>query len=131
MIYKDSNWINICKFNNTNEIIFTDDFLKATRSLGGKRRAFACQLITHWEGDDLKKLLDYFGPEEEENDLYSGVDGEPMDIDECLMDIWEYKEICGLEMEAEWYRDILRAKLLSIKIPKKLIDAYIKQMTLK
>lgn len=129
MIYNNEEYINIAELNKDNEIKFTKDFLDATVQLGGNRRKFASQLISHWTGE-LSTLLDYFGPDDEENDLYTGLDTDQFDVQESLPELWEYHELAGDGLEAEWYRDVLRAKLVSVRLPKRLIDNYVK-ITLK
>jgi hypothetical protein len=71
-------------------------------------------------------MLDYFGPDDSEKDTYTGIDGDPMDVREDITDVWDYKDLTAVGMDAEWYRDMMRAKLVSIKVPERLIKAYIK-----
>src|SRR5574337_596869 len=107
MIYKNDEYINVAELDESNDIRFTKAFLELTTPLGGNRRKFASQLISHWTGEHLNKLLDYFGPDDQE-DLYTGLDTDPIDIDENLMDMWDYQDLAGEGLEAEWYRDVLR-----------------------
>jgi hypothetical protein len=125
MIFPDEEWVQICEFDEQNEICFTKEYLELIGELGWGARKFAAHLITHWDLE-FQNMLDYFGPDDDEEDKYSGIDGEPMDIREDTTDLWEYygKPYDGLE--GEWYRDILRAKLITIKLPKKLITEYVK-----
>lgn len=124
MIFHDETYVKICNLNDNNEIEFTEDFIKLTEKLGSERRSFVSQLITHWN-PELKNLLDYFGSDDDEEDLYTGIDGDPMDIREDVMDVWDYMEIAGVELSAEWYRDLLRSKLATLALPKKLISEYV------
>lgn len=124
MIYKDDKFISIAEFDDDGNIRFTQEFLDITKSFPGTRK-FAAQLITHW-GPEFFTMLDYFGPDNEEQDKFSGIDGEPMDCREDIPDLWEYKELAFDGLDAEWYRDIMRSKLVSLKIPEKLIKEYIK-----
>lgn len=124
MIDLDTNdWVQICCVVDS-EICFTPSYLNLTKSLGWGARKFAAQLITHWE-PRFQHLLDYFGPEDAEEDWYSGIDGEPMDVGELLPELWECENIPVKGLDSEWHRDMLRAKLLSIKLPKKLIEKYV------
>jgi hypothetical protein len=125
MIYHNEEYVNIAELDEHNDIRFTKTFLELTAQLGGNRRRLASQLISHWTGDHLHTLLDYFGPDDQE-DLYSGLDTDPLDIQENTMDMWDYQDLAGEGLEAEWYRDVLRAKLVSIKLPKRLIEQYVK-----
>ena len=125
MIHKDEPMIAICKFNEAGEICFTAEYLELMKDVGGAR-AFASRLISWWEGEGMGSLLDYFGPDDEENDKYSGIDGEGMDVRGDICDLMEYKDLCCAGLDSEWHRDLLRAKLVSIRLPVKLVKAYVK-----
>ncbi len=49
-----------------------------------------------------------------------------MDVREDIPEMWEYYEIPFEGLSSEWYRDVMRAKLVSLKLPKKLIESYVK-----
>ena len=117
-------WVQICCVNE-NEICFTPEYLNITKCLGWGARKFAAHLIAHWE-PKFQYVLDYFGPEEVEEDWYSGIDGEAMDVSELIPDLWETHEIPLEGLDGEWHRDVMRAKLLSLKMPRKLIEQYVK-----
>jgi len=117
-------WVQICRVEE-NEICFTKEYLEIIGHLGWEARKFGAQLITHWE-PRFQHMLDYFGPDDVEEDWYTGVDGEGMDVGELLPDLWETHDIPFPGLDGEWHRDILRAKLISIKLPKKLIEDYVK-----
>ena len=125
MIGTEEEWIALCEMDENGEICFTQEYLDVIGDLGGGARKFASHMISHWDLE-LQSLLDYFGPPDLEEDLYSGIDGEAMDVREDICDVWEYYDALCPNLEADWYRDILRAKLLTIKIPKRLINEYIK-----
>ena len=125
MIASDEEWVSICSLDPDNEICFTEEYLDLTKELGWGARKFAAHLATHWTLE-FQSMLDYFGPNDAEEDLYSGIDGEPMDIKEDITDLWEYYGQPYDGLEGEWYRDVLRAKLLTMKLPKRLIQDYIK-----
>jgi len=117
------NWIQICCVKE-NEICFTQEYLEITKCLGWGARKFAAHLIAHWE-PKYQNVLDYFGPEEAEEDWYSGIDGEPMDVGDIIPDLLEVHGLPFEGLDGEWHRDIMRAKLASIKLPKKLIEQYV------
>ena len=125
MIASDEEWVSICELDENQEICFTKEYLDITSDLGWGARKFAAHLITHWTLE-FQTLLDYFGPEDADEDMYSGIDGEPMDVKEDVTDLWEYYGIPYDGLDGEWYRDVLRAKLLTIKLPVRLIKEYIK-----
>jgi len=125
MLDKNEKWLSVCELTDSNDLKFSQEFMDATVELGGARRKFASQLVTHWDRE-LGGLLDYFGPDDADKDFYSGVDGEDMDIREDLPDKWEYLGLSFEGLDAEWYRDVLRAKLVTVKLPVKLIEKYVK-----
>lgn len=125
MIYSDDEWVQLCKLDDDSEICFTEEYLELMEEIPGDARPFASQLISHW-GIEHKTLLDYFGDPDLPDDQYSGLDGEPMDVHADKMDLLEYYAPVCDGLDAEWYGDMYRAKLLSIKLPKRLIKEYIK-----
>jgi hypothetical protein len=125
MIRSDENWIALCEQDEEGRICFTKEYLDVTKDLGGGARKFAALLITHWN-KDFQSLLDYFGPEDLEEDLYSGIDGEPMDVREDVTDVWAYYGEPFDGFDGEWYRDILRSKLITFKLPERLIKEYVR-----
>jgi len=124
MIFKDEKLIQLCEFDEQGEIRFTKELLDATKDFTEIRK-FASQLISHW-GLEYIRLLDYFGPDDAKEDKFSCIDGEPMDIRDDIPDLYSYKELAAPGLDGEWYRDIMRAKLVSIKLPERLIKEYIK-----
>lgn len=120
---KPDEWVQIC-YVKDNEICFTQEYLNLTRKLGWGARKFAAHLVCHWDRK-FESALDYFGPEEAEEDWYSGIDGEPMDVGELHAEQFEYQGIPVPDLDNEWYRDIMRAKLVSLKLPKRLIEEYV------
>lgn len=124
MIFPDEEWVSICEMDDDGEIRFTQEYLDLTSELGWGARRFAAHLITHWTSE-FQSMLDYFGSDEEDEDKYSGIDGEPMDVREDVTDLWEYYGIPYDGLDAEWYRDVLRAKLLTLKLPVRLVKEYV------
>jgi len=125
MLDKNEEWTSICELDDSGEIKFTQEFLALTTELGGETRKFASRLITHWT-KEFDGMLDYFGPDDQEKDWYTGIDGEAMDVREDTPSMWEYYELPFEGLDTEWYRDVMRAKLVTIKLPKRLIAQYIK-----
>jgi hypothetical protein len=125
MIYPDEQYIQIAEFDDKGEIRFTKELLEATKDFPGVRK-FVARLITHWEGDTLDTILDYFGPDDREEDIYSGIDGDPMSVRVDIPDLWSYKDLPIPGLDSEWYQDVMLAKLVSIKLPERLIKAYVK-----
>jgi hypothetical protein len=125
MLYKDEEYIQLCELGEDSEIRFTQQWLDATRELGAATRTFAAHLITHW-APEFSRMLDYFGPDDAEVDTFTGVNGDPMDVREDIPYTWEYIELPFSGLTCEWYRDIMRCKLVSLKVPARLIKQYIK-----
>lgn len=121
---KMSEWVSVCEIRE-NELCFTQEFIQATEALGGNRRALAAHLVAGWERS-IEGLLDYFGPDDMEKDLYDGIDGHAMDINEMIPDTLEVRGLPLEGLESEWFRDLLRAKLATVKIPKSIIEQYVK-----
>jgi hypothetical protein len=126
MICPDEKWVSICMLDGDNEICFTQEFLELTKELGSRTRSFAARLVTFWEGENLQTILDYFGPEDEEADKYDAIDGHPMGVRDDLMELWSYKDLAAPDLDGEWYKDIICSKLITLKLPERLIKEYVK-----
>ena len=122
--FDQSDWVSLCYIDDKNEICFTKEYLDIIGHLGWEARKFAANLIGEWNSES-QTILDYFGPDDVEEDWYTGIDGEAMDVGELVPDTWEVRGIPFNGIEAEWHRDVLRSKLASIKLPKKLIVEYV------
>lgn len=126
MITSQDETIQIATLTTTGDLVFTPEYLEVMKEVSHLTRRFASQLATFW-GREYQTLLDYFGPDDLEKDLYSGIDGEEMNVREDITDLWDYKELVGFDgLDGEWYRDMIRVKLASLKVPTKLIKQYIK-----
>lgn len=125
MIRSDEEWVKLCHFDDHDELCFTDEYLELTKELGWGARKFAAHLITHWDLE-FQNILDYFGDPDLEEDEYSGHDGDPMDVKHDVTDLWEYYEKACDGLDGEWYRDVLRSKLATLQLPKRVIEEYVK-----
>lgn len=117
-------WVQICEVCD-GEIRFTKEYLVLTECLGNGARKFAAHLATNWD-KVFENTLDYFGPDDAETDWYTGVNGDAMDVNE---DIPEYCEVQGkpfADLDKEWHRDLFRARLVTLRLPKRLIEEYVK-----
>lgn len=124
MIDYEEKWIKICNIVE-NELCFTQEFMEATKELGGTRRKFASHIVGGLE-KSFETLLDYFGPDDMENDFYDGIDGHAMDVNEMIPDTLSYQGLPLDGFESDWYRDLMRAKLATISLPKHIIEEYVK-----
>lgn len=124
MIFKDEKYIQLAELDADGDIVFTKEIMELTKDFAGLRR-FAAQLIAHW-GPEYAGMLDYFGSNDSEADQFSGIDGDKMDVREDIADVWSYRDLAAPDLDAEWYRDVMRAKLISIRLPERIIKEYIK-----
>lgn len=124
MIFKDEKYVQLAELDSDGDIVFTKEVMDLTKNFAGLRR-FVAQLISHW-GPEYAGMLDYFGSNDLDADSFSGIDGEKMDVREDVADVWSYRDLAAPDLETEWYRDMMRAKLISIRIPERLIKDYIK-----
>lgn len=124
MINPNEEWVQVCEFNEDEEICFTQEYLELTNDLGGVARKFIAHLITDWDLE-YQTILDYTGNPDLEEDEYSLIDGEPMSIDPDRTDLMEYYNKSYDGLEGDWYRDILLSKLITLKLPKRLIKEYV------
>jgi len=125
MLYSDEEIINICELDENNNIKFTKEYLELTKLIGYKAKELAAYLITDFVKENAT-LLDYFGPEDNETDIFTGQLNGPQDVDINKMELWSIYERAGKNLPGEWYQDLLRSKLISLRVPTKLIKSYIK-----
>ena len=130
-------WIRIAELDEKDQIKFTAEFQTLIGELGWEAKAFVGHLLGLWY-DPFEHMLDYGSGES----MYSadqpgvfdrnGLDA-PQDVVEYWAAHWSQKDSfhkpsheagAGLGLAVEWYRDVLRAKLVSIRLPKRLLIAY-------
>lgn len=112
-------WIRIAELDLGGRRVFTKEYLEIMGELGWEAKAFAAHLITHWS-DEYEHTLDCEGEAEEEDD-------ESIDVVSYWGERWSqarWPETLQEQMSAEWYRDILKAKLLTIALPRRLLVEY-------
>ena len=95
--------------------MFSYEYCYYEKKYGWEAKAFIAHCISRWE-DRFEHLLDYW--EKGHN---------PIELE--VVDYWgpTFAERFGREFpqcDADWYRDIFRAKLRSLILPKKAIDMY-------
>jgi hypothetical protein len=137
MIHHDEPWIQIASLNNQDQIYFTDEFQEIMGELGWEAKAFVGHLLGLWY-DPFEHMLDYSSGEakftrDQPGDFdRNGLD-EPQDVVEYWAEHWSRNQNAhhpsheagtGLDLGVEWYRDVLRAKLVSIRLPKRLLLEY-------
>ncbi len=105
--------------------------------LGWEAKAFVGHLLELWY-DPFEHMLDYSSGEatatlDQPGEFdRNGLD-EPQDVVEYWATRWSvhakmhrpsHEAGTGLELDSAWYRDILRAKLVSLRLPERLLIAY-------
>jgi hypothetical protein len=136
-IRQDEEWIAIAHLDQHNQIYFTAEFQALMGDLGWEAKAFVGHLLGLWY-DPFEHMLDYTSgevlhtPDQPGSFECNGLD-EPQDVVEYWAESWSqhdrmdqpaHKAGIGLDLGIEWYRDVLRAKLVSLRLPKRLLVTY-------
>ena len=130
-------WVQIAYLDGQDQIRFTCEFQALMGALGWEAKAFVGHLLGLWY-DPFEHMLDY-GSGEATTTLdqpgefdRNGLD-EPQDVVEYWATRWSvhskmhrpsHEAGTGLELDSAWYRDILRAKLVSLRLPERLLIMY-------
>ena len=136
-VSRSEQWVQIAELDGNDSIHFTAAYRDIMGELGWEAKAFAGHLLGLWY-DPFEHMLDYTTGEatltEDQPGLYDRNDPNgPQDVVEYWAEIWskcgKFQEPAqnagtGLGLGIDWYRDILRAKLVSMRIPKRLLLAY-------
>ena len=136
-ISRNEEWIQIAELDSQDQIRFTNEFISIMGELGWEAKAFVGHLLGLWY-DPFEHMLDYGSGEAkvtqdqpgefDRNDLT-----EPQEVVEYWAVDWSkygnshepsHQAGLGGDLSADWYRDVLRAKLVSIKLPKRLLIEY-------
>ncbi len=134
-------WVQIAHLDEQDQIRFTKVFQDLMGELGWEAKAFVGHLLGLWY-DPFEHMLDYSSGEatttlDQPGEFdRNGLD-EPQDVVEYWAAGWSvypnahppaHEAGTGLELDAAWYRDILRAKLVSLRLPERLLIAYKEQV---
>jgi len=114
-------WIKIAELNPEGRVVFTREYLEIMGELGWQAKAFAAHLITHWS-DEYEHALDYESDAENTDNI-----NECIEVVTYWGERWsqaKWPKTLQEQMSANWYRDILRAKLLTIALPRRLLLEY-------
>jgi hypothetical protein len=142
MIRHDEPWVQIAFLDDQNRIYFTGEFLEIMGDLGWEAKAFVGHLLGLWY-DPFEHILDYTSGEakytaDQPGDYDRNGLAESQEVVEYWAVAWSqndnahepaHKAGTGLDLGVEWYRDVLRAKLVSLRLPRRLLIAY-KEQTL-
>jgi hypothetical protein len=136
-ISRNDDWVSIAELNELDEIRFTSEFLTLMGELGWEAKAFIGHLLGLWY-DPFEHMLDYMSgqatcSEDQPGQFACNELEQPQDVVEYWAVDWSKNGRCsepphragtGLGMDVGWYRDVLRAKLVSLKLPRRLLLEY-------
>jgi hypothetical protein len=136
-ISRNEEWVQIAGLDEEDQIHFTSAFRELMNDLDWEAKALIGHLLGFWY-DPFEHMLDYTSGEalhsEDQPGRFdrNGLD-EPQEVVEYWAERWSkndknhqpsHEAGTGLDLGTAWYRDILRAKLVSMRIPKRLLLAY-------
>jgi hypothetical protein len=136
-ISRNEEWVQIAELEEDDQIRFTPAIRELMKDLGWEAKAFVGHLLSLWY-DPFEHMLDYTSGEARHSEDQpgqfdrNGLD-EPQEVVEYWAEQWSkngqnhqppHEAGTGLELDTAWYRDILRAKLVSMRIPKRLLLTY-------
>lgn len=140
-ISRNEEWIQIAELDKNDQIRFTAEFQSLMGELGWEAKAFVGHLLGLWY-DPFEHMLDYGTGEAlyaadqsgvfDRNDLAG-----PQEVVEYWAVHWSKNDNShrppheagdGLGLSVAWHRDVLRAKLVSLRLPKRLLAAYRDQL---
>ena len=127
-------WVQIAELDAHDQIRFTREFQDRMGELGWEAKAFVDHLLGLWY-DPFEHMLDYSSGDasvtlDQPGEFDCNALDEPQDVVEYWATRWSvypnahspsHEAGTGLELDAAWYRDILRAKLVSLRLPKRLL----------
>jgi hypothetical protein len=136
-ISRKDEWMQIAELDEGDHIRFTAEFGDIMGELGWEAKAFVGHLLGLWY-DPFEHLLDYTSGEakltqDQPGEFDRNALDEPQEVVEYWAKTWSendkvhkppHEAGTGLNLGVDWYRDILRAKLVSLRIPKRLLIAY-------
>ncbi len=137
VVRRAETWIQIAELDEQDRIIFTPEFRRVMGLLGWEAKAFVGHLLGLWD-DPFEHLLDYTSGDARQSADQPGkfsCNGleEAQEVVEYWSERWAkngkehepaHEAGTGLGLPVEWYRDVLRAKLVSLRLPERLLTAY-------
>lgn len=136
-ISRNEEWVQIAYLDSEDRIRFTEEYIELMGDEGWEAKAFVGHLIGLWY-DPFEHLLDYGSGEATITNDQPGVfDRNALDEPQDIVEYWaldwsrnendhkpSHKAGTGLGLSADWYRDVLRAKLVSLRLPRRLLLEY-------
>jgi len=140
-ISRKEEWVQIAELDKDDQIRFTPVFREVMKEIGWEAKAFVGHLLALWY-DPFEHVLDYTSGEARYSEDQPGqFDRNDLDKPQEVVEYWAeqwskngrnhqpaHEAGTGLELDIAWYRDILRAKLVSIRIPSRLLLTYREQV---
>jgi hypothetical protein len=136
-ISRNEEWVQIAEIDEVDEIRFTREYQSLMADLDWDAKAFVGHLLGLWY-DPFEHMLDYTSGEaklsRDQPGQFdrNGLD-EPQDVVEYWAESWSqsdkhalppHRAGSGLGLGVDWYRDVLRAKLVSLRLPRRLLLEY-------
>ncbi|MGO9470693.1 MAG: hypothetical protein ACLQIB_31360 [Isosphaeraceae bacterium] len=134
LISRHEDWVAIAELNDQDQIRFTLEFQTLMGDFGWEAKAFVGHLLTLWY-DPFEHLLDYSSGEATcSQDQPGQFDRNGLDQPQDVVEYWSvdwskngngheppHRAGLGLGLSVTWYRDVLRAKLVSLRLPRRLL----------
>jgi hypothetical protein len=136
-VSRHEDWVSIAELDDRDQIRFTPQFQALMGDLNWEAKAFVGHLLGMWY-DPFEHMLDYTSGEsicsEDQPGQFdrNGLNG-PQDVVEYWAVDWSqhgkghesaHRAGSGLGLSVAWYRDVLRAKLVSLRLPRRLLMEY-------
>jgi hypothetical protein len=136
-VSRKDEWVQIAALDDQDQIRFTSEFRDLMGELGWEAKAFVGHLLGLWY-DPFEHMLDYTSgeaklTEDQPGEFDRNSLDEPQEVVEYWAETWSqhhnhhnpsHEAGTGVDLGVDWYRDILRAKLVSLRMPKRLLIAY-------
>jgi hypothetical protein len=136
-ISRHEDWVQIATLDDQDQIRFTREYQDLMGELGWEAKAFVGHLLSLWY-DPFEHMLDYSSGEATcTQDQPGQFDRNPLDEPQDVVEYWavewsrngkyhgpSHQAGSGLGLSAAWYRDVLRAKLVSLRLPRRLLLEY-------
>jgi hypothetical protein len=136
-IHRDDDWLQIAELDEQDQIRFTPQFQAIMGDLGWRAKALVGHLLGLWY-DPFEHLLDYSSGEATCSEDQPGqFDRNGLDESQDVVEYWavEWSKHgnahqpphfagTGLGLSVTWYRDVLRSKLVSLRLPQRLLLEY-------
>jgi hypothetical protein len=134
---RHEDWIQIAALDDQGQIRFMQEYQDLMGDLGREAKAFVGHLLALWY-DPFQHMLDHGSGEATcTQDQPGQFDRNPLDEPQDVVESWSVEWSrngthhqpaqqagAGLGLSAEWYRDVLRTKLVSLRLPRRLLLEY-------